>query len=198
MKSFLIDNSDMEKIERATRSTPTKIRILEAAKSLFAELGFDRTTVRLVAAKADIHPSMIIRYFGSKERLFAAAVDFDLQLPDFAAMKQDERGRTLALHLLERWEGPDAGDELPALLRVAVTHPDGKAILHQLFKEQLAPTIAKLHPPKQAATCAALLATQALGLAFTRYVAGIPGVVSLSEKQIVEFIGETFQRYFDL
>jgi AcrR family transcriptional regulator len=166
-------------------SQATKDRISEAARALFAENGFDRTTVRLVASRAIIHPSLVMRYFDSKEKLFAAVVSFDLRLPD------------LARHLLKRWEGPDAGGELPALLRIAITHPEGNARLAKIFHEQLEPALAKIVPRKYAARCPALIATQALGLALTRYVLKLPAVTSLPEDHIATFIGETFQRYLE-
>jgi AcrR family transcriptional regulator len=178
-------------------SAATKERILEAARALFSENGFDRTTIRLVAARAVIHPSLVMRYFGDKEGLFASAVSFDLRIPDLASIAPRKRGEFLARYFVKRWEGPEAGDELPALLRVAVTHSEGRSKLIHIFEEQLAPLIAKIVPRKQAKVCAALIATQALGMAFTRYVIQLPAVVSLSTDQITAALGETFQRYLD-
>ena len=65
-------------------SEHTKAVILAAARERFAESGFERATIRAIAADANIDPSMVMRYFGSKDRLFAAAADFDLQLPDLS------------------------------------------------------------------------------------------------------------------
>jgi AcrR family transcriptional regulator len=184
-------------MEKPLRSQATKDRILEAARTLFAERGFERTTVRLVAARAVIHPSLVIRYFGSKEALFAAAVHFELRLPNLAEVKGKRRGEFLAGYFLQRWEGPDAGDELPALLRVAVTHPEGKTQLIRIFQEQLRPALTKILPRHKVASRAALIATQAIGLAFTRYVLELPAVVALSREEIVTAVGGTFQRYLE-
>ena len=52
--------------------------ILAAARQRFAESGFERATIRAIAADANIDPSMVMRYFGNKDQLFAAAADFDL------------------------------------------------------------------------------------------------------------------------
>jgi AcrR family transcriptional regulator len=84
------------------RSQPTRDGILEAARRTFGEEGYDRTTIRSVAAAADIHPSMVMRYYGSKEGLFAAAAAFDLELPDLSKVPRREIGRTLVSHLLTR------------------------------------------------------------------------------------------------
>ncbi|HEY0433651.1 MAG TPA: TetR family transcriptional regulator [Chitinophagaceae bacterium] len=46
-----------------------QIRIMEAAEELFAEKGFDGTSVRDVARDAGVNLAMISYYFGSKEKL---------------------------------------------------------------------------------------------------------------------------------
>lgn len=60
----------------------TKSVILAAARERFAADGYERATIRAIAADAAIDPSMVMRYYGNKERLFAAAAEFDLELPD--------------------------------------------------------------------------------------------------------------------
>ena len=185
----------MTKSAKVPRSQGTRDRIVASAGKLFSRLGFDRTTIRAVAADAKIHPSLVIRYFGSKEGLFAASMSFDLCLPDLSLFPARKRGALLARHFLTRWEGSDSQSELPALLRIAVTHPAGKQKLFQIFAQQLFPSIVKIVPTEHAATAAALIATQAIGLAFTRYVIEVPAVVDLTEDQVIASVGGTFQRY---
>jgi len=55
----------------------TRDGILAAARASFAELGYDRATIRGIAAKAQVDPALVLHYFGSKEQLFGAA----LQVP---------------------------------------------------------------------------------------------------------------------
>jgi AcrR family transcriptional regulator len=100
------------------RSLPAREAILHAAKARFGAEGYDRATVRAIAADAGIDPSMVMRYFGSKRQLFAVAAEFDLRLPDLAGTPREEVGHVLAAHLLARWEDDDA---LKILLRTAVT-----------------------------------------------------------------------------
>lgn len=76
------DTGDAPEPSPLRKSERTRLAILRAAKDQFAEHGYDRTNIRAVAAQASIDPSMVMRYFGNKEGLFAAAVDVDLQLPD--------------------------------------------------------------------------------------------------------------------
>nr|BFE85124.1 hypothetical protein GCM10020093_077250 [Planobispora longispora] len=67
-------------------SEDTKTLILAAARERFAADGYERATIRAIAADAKIDPSMVMRYFGNKDKLFAAAADVDLRLPDLAAL----------------------------------------------------------------------------------------------------------------
>ena len=64
------------------RSDATKAAILAAAREQFAASGYQAATIRAIAAAAAIDPAMVMRYFGNKEALFAAAAEFDLRLPD--------------------------------------------------------------------------------------------------------------------
>jgi AcrR family transcriptional regulator len=68
-------------------------QILAAARSLFAERGFDATTTRDLAAAADINDALIYRYFPDKHAILAALVDEAIavfqgmpKLPDQAAV----------------------------------------------------------------------------------------------------------------
>jgi len=65
------------------KSDRTRAAILAAARERFGTDGYERATIRAIAADAAIDPAMVMRYYGSKEKLFAAAAEFDVRLPDF-------------------------------------------------------------------------------------------------------------------
>jgi AcrR family transcriptional regulator len=52
----------------------TRQELLQAARSRFIRLGYDRTTLRDVAADVGVNLALIKRYFDSKEGLFKAAL----------------------------------------------------------------------------------------------------------------------------
>jgi len=183
--------------ERFPRSADTQDRIIAAARTLFARHGYEGTTIRAVAAAAGIHASMVMRYFESKEGLFAAAADFDLRLPDLSQVNGNEFGVFLVRHFLERWEGEGAGDELRALLGVAATNAVARERLAGIFKTQVGPMVARAARGANKEQCAALIVTQMLGLAFTRYILRLPAIVKLPRTVIEKQIGATIQRYLD-
>ena len=176
------------------RSDATKSAILAAAREQFAAVGYQAATIRVIAAAAEIDPAMVMRYFGNKEKLFAAAAEFDLRLPDLSEVPRKDVGAALVAHFLNRWEDDET---LMALLRTAVTNEAAAGRLQEIFATQMAPLVAKLcgEPRAAAAMRAGLIASQILGLALCRYVLKLPPVVGLKHAEIVSRVGATVQAY---
>ncbi|GHD51828.1 TetR family transcriptional regulator [Streptomyces galbus] len=175
------------------RSDATRTAILHAARERFAADGYERATIRAIARDARIDPSMVMRYYGSKEGLFAAAVAVDLKLPDLAAVPRPEVGEALVTHFLDLWE---SNEVLTALLRVGVTNQAGAERVQDIFRDQLLPVARAVCPdPEQAATRAALSASQLLGLALARYVLRLASAAALHRQEIVAWLAPTVQRY---
>ncbi|MGW2743850.1 TetR/AcrR family transcriptional regulator [Streptomyces sp. NPDC001450] len=175
------------------RSDATRTAILTAARERFAADGYERATIRAIAKDAHIDPSMVMRYFGSKDGLFAAAVALDLRLPDLTRVPRDEAGRALVTHFLDLWE---ENEELTAVLRVGATNQAGAERMQGIFRDQLLPVARQVCPdPEQVPTRAALCASQLLGLALTRYVLRLPPTVALRPEEIVAWLAPTVQRY---
>lgn len=186
----------MTETRRATpKSLRTRDAIEAAARDLFAINGFERTTVRDIGARAGIDPSMIIRYFGSKDALFARVAKPDLSLPDLTHVPPAGIGEALVRHFLEQWEGDQAGRGLPVLLRSAASNEEAATRLRDIFRDQVFPAIARAGPPETAAIRAGLVASQLIGLAMARYVLRLPPVVAMPADVIVRWVGDTIQRY---
>ena len=177
------------------RGDETRERILDAARALFAEQGFERTTIRQVAAAAAINPSLVIRYYRSKEALFAATTDIDLRITELASVPAEKRGETIVSRFLERWEGPDAGEEMPIMLRAAASHEGARDKYLVAMDRQVRPMLAGVCAEKRLDRCMALCCTQLAGLALTRYVLRVPGVVALDRAEIVRRVGAVIQDY---
>ncbi|WP_330182112.1 TetR family transcriptional regulator [Nocardia sp. NBC_01503] len=177
------------------RSDATRAAILEAARRRFAEDGVRKATIRAIAADAGIDPSMVMRYYGSKEGLFAAAVDIQLELPDLSVAQPDSLGELLVRRFLELWENQPGNEVLLTLLRSAVTDDTVTDRVRQIFAEQVMPTVLRFGEPADAPRRAALIVTQMLGIALCRYVLRIPPVLALTPDELVAEVGPTIQRY---
>ncbi|WP_328223088.1 MULTISPECIES: TetR/AcrR family transcriptional regulator [unclassified Streptomyces] len=189
----MTDTEPSTPAKAARRSDATRHAILLAARERFAADGYDRATIRAIAKDARIDPSMVMRYYGSKEGLYAAALDVDLRLPDPTAFDVRDVGRVLVNHFLGLWE---ENEVLTAMLRVGATNQAGAERMQSVFRDQLLPLARQVCPdPEQASTRAALCASQVLGMALARYILRFPPAVALSREEIVEWLGPTVQRY---
>jgi AcrR family transcriptional regulator len=177
------------------RSERTREAILQAARAHFAAHGYERATIRAIAAEAGIDPSMVMRYYGSKAGLFAAASAIRLQLPDLRGVDRERLAEVIVRHFVDRWEGDLADDALIFLFRSAVTNEAAAARLRQTFVDQVAaPVMAALDDP-QAPRRAALVGTQMLGVALCRYILRLDPVASQSVATLVGDLVPTVQRY---
>ncbi|RDD87100.1 TetR family transcriptional regulator [Streptomyces parvulus] len=187
----MAEGSDTTVSER--RSDRTKAAILRAARERFAAQGYERTTIRAVAADAAIDPSMVMRYFGNKSQLFDATLAIDLRLPDLADVPADNLAQTLVRHFLERWEGDPADDALLVLMRSAVTNEQAAARMHEIFAAQIAPALTAALGPERAARRAGLVSAQLLGLGLTRYLLRLPAVTALTPDEIEDALAPALQ-----
>jgi AcrR family transcriptional regulator len=183
--------------KKQTKSDRTKAAILDAARQLFAERGYGGATIRDVAARAAIDPAMVIRYFGSKDELFALAATIELKLPELETTETSRLGQTLIRHFLQLWEGGDSGAGMAVVLRSALSNEYAAGKVRDVFIAQVRPAIAAAGAGDQheLARRAGLVSSQLLGLALCRYILKIPPVVAMSQEDIVATVGPTLQRY---
>ncbi len=177
------------------RSRATRERILEAARTTFASQGYDGATLRNIAVQAKTNVALVIRYFNTKDDLFAMAVDFDLQLPPLDKLNRDMLGKLMVAHFLTTWEENRSGRELVALLRAAASHDAAKARMQQIFQTQLLGAIGSLgFPPEEALTRASLVASQLLGFALLRYVLEFESRI-LDSDTVISSLSRTIHHY---
>ena len=180
---------------KETKSDRTRSAILDAARRIFAKEGYERSTIRDIAAAAAIDPAMVIRYFHSKEELFGRIADFDLRLPDPASIDRDRIGESLVTHFLDIWEGEQAVPGLVVMIRSAASNEFAAQKVHEVFSDQVLPMLTSIGEPADARNRAGLVASQLIGLAFGRYVIKFAPVVALTRERIIRDIGATIQAY---
>src|SRR6202012_1230821 len=165
------------------RSEGPRRTILEVARRAFASRGYEQTTIRTVAAEAGIDAAMVMRYFGSKAGLFAAAATPHLHAPDLTQTPARARGEHLVRHFVERWESSPDDDSLVFLLRTAVTNEAVAQQMQQRLSELIVKPIDDAGVD-HAARRGALIATQMLGVALCRYVLGFQPIASAPAAQV--------------
>ena len=160
------------------RSAQTRAAILAAARTRFAADGYEKTTIRAVAAEAGIDASMVMRYYGNKANLFQASAAVDLALADRVAKDPEQLAAGMAQAFIERWE--ESSNEVEQLvIRTAMTHPEAVVQVQRIFDEQIKPSIlAVLGDDPDAELRAALIMTQTVGVIVCRYLFGLEPIAS--------------------
>ena len=189
----------MPRTGRRPGESGTRERIADAARVLFAEQGFDRTSVRAVAAEAGVDPALVHHYFGTKQRLFIEAVDFPIDaaaaIGTLSAGDVDDAGERLVRFALRLWDDPVVLPRLLGVLRSAVTDPEAARMLGTLFTRQGPVQLVRALGADQPDLRAELVGTQLVGLAVARHVLRVEPLASADHETIVAAIGPTMQRY---
>ena len=178
------------------RSEKSRTRILDVAREMLANRGYEATTIRAVAKAAGIDPSMVMRYYGSKEGLFAAAVNVDLLLPSAADLPASKLGEIFARHVVARWEGELSDEFIRLLLRSAGTNAAAAEQFREIFERQILSFVGSIAgDDAQTSRRAAMLSSQVLGLCFCRYILELPAVVELDSETLVASLAPVLQHY---
>ncbi|SCE34726.1 transcriptional regulator, TetR family [Streptomyces sp. IgraMP-1] len=137
---------------RSAEGTPAaRDRILAAAREEFSARGYDKTSIRRIAQAAGVDPALVHHYFGTKDEIFAAAVDLSLalpakELPALLADGPDGVGERVARLFLGFWEDPRTRGPVLAVVRSALTHEAARDIMRSFVTRNLLERIAAQVP----------------------------------------------------
>ncbi|OBG32731.1 TetR family transcriptional regulator [Mycolicibacter heraklionensis] len=191
--------SNSRKPGRPSGASDNRDKILTAARDLFARNGFANTSIRAVAAAAGVDAALVHHYHGTKQQLFAAAVELPIDpmtvLGPLRETPVEELGRTLPELLLPLWDS-QAGTGLIAALRSMLTGtevPLARSFFRDIVIAELAPRIDE--PSGTGVLRAEFAASQLMGVVVARYIIGLEPIASLPAQQVVAMIAPTLQRY---
>lgn len=178
----------------------TRATILTAARASFADRGYAGTTIRAVAAAAEVDPALVHHYFGTKDDLFLAALEFPLDprevLAGAFAGGLDGAGERFLAVVLEVWDDERTRLSLLALLRNGLTDERGTALLTGGLGRLILGPLGQHLPGDQARLRASLVASQVVGVIVSRYLLRLEPVASMPREQLVGAIAPTLQHYF--
>ncbi|AOS94043.1 MULTISPECIES: TetR/AcrR family transcriptional regulator [Mycobacterium] len=175
-------------------------RIIEAARERFMRDGYERATVRAIAADAGVDVAMVYYFFGNKEGLFTASTltgpEHPLhQLATLLDEGTERVGERLARRFLEHWEQGAVFEPFLTLWRSAAIHPEARKVLHDSLAGPIAERVATEFGVADAELRVELVASHLAGLAFARYQLKIEPLASTSIEDLVGRLGPTLQRY---
>ena len=184
---------------RRPGSNDTREEILGAARELFAERGFEGTTIRAVAAQAGVDPALVHHYFGTKDDLFDAAIAMPVDPRALlAGLGSDPRevGPELVRRVLAVWDGPEMPERLRGMLGSALTHEGASETLRAMLTRGLLPVVRELAvDDDQRDWRAELVAAHMGGLILARYVVRLPRLAKAKPDQIAASVGPTIAHY---
>lgn len=162
---------------RAERRRQTEMRILQAARELFGEHGFDRTTVRMVASRAGSDAGLVMRYFGSKEQLFAQAAAIPAESAIEGSPPQIAEQLTAALS--EKLTAEPAA--ALAALRAMFSHPEAAEEVRKAMTAQQR-QVAEQLPGEDALVRSGVIGALTLGLVISRHLVKLDGLDAGAEE----------------
>ena len=185
---------------RPQGSPDARKAVLDAARELFAELGFERTTMRAVGTRAGVDPALIYHYFGDKDGLLGAALEAPVGYltSAFAGLADDpdRAGADLVRRVIGLWEGqPAIREQMLATLRTALSHDHAARMLRDMLSSLMLAAIGDVLADDRRELRAALIASQLGGLMLARYVLQVPGAAAATPDELVQAVGPTVQRY---
>ena len=179
----------------------TRGQILAAARISFADKGFRRTTIRAVAGEANVDPSLVHHYFGSKDDLFLAALDIPVDPRALLPAVFDDGvaggGERLLRLFLSVWDDPSSRLPLIALVRTSLAQEAPETLLQQTMLRMVLRPIRAALPPDEADRRVQLVVSQLVGLVMARYLLALEPRAARPPDDLVAWVAPTLQRYLD-
>ena len=180
---------------RFRNASQTRIDILKAAQRLFSQRGYEQVGVRDIAAEVGINGALIIRYFGSKDQLFAEAVTEAFRLGDLLQEDRNVLGERLVRYLMQD-DSDDTFYPVLALLRSA-SSPHGATLLRRGLETHFIQPLAEWLGGEDRNLRAGLIASTLLGVAIMQDVLYITPLTESSIETLVAHVAPVIQGYID-
>lgn len=165
----------------------TRRRILDAARSVFAKVGYERATIRGIAAAAGVDKSSIMQYFGSKQDLFREAVHWTIPLAEAIGDDPGQTAENLARGMLAAWAA-DPNSPMAVLLRASMTSEDAAEILRSHLSSHAITAVAETIDAPDARLRAALAGAMLMGIASQRYLLRMPDLCEVDAEEILRVV----------
>ncbi|TDE10864.1 TetR family transcriptional regulator [Jiangella asiatica] len=181
----------------------TRGEILAAARAEFGERGYDGATMRGIARAAAVDPALVHHYFGTKEKLFLAAMEIPF---DPVIISERIADTTSTMGIGERairtflgvWGDPVGRAPILAMLRSAMRHEAAATLLRQFItRVVLGRVLVAFESMPDGALRAEAMVSHLVGLAIVRYVVKLEPIASVSDEELIALVAPVLQRYFD-
>ena len=174
----------------------TRRRILETARAVFAEVGYERATIRGIASTAGVDKSSIIKYFGSKQELFEEAVHWEIPMAELTSGDAAETVENYTRAMLTAWAS-DPNSPMAVLLRTSMTSEAAAEILRRHITAQAIDPVSAAIDAPDARLRAALIGAILMGVASQRFILRMPDVADADIEAVLHLIAPLLQSLID-
>ncbi len=189
----------MSRSGRRPGESGTSEAIRTAAARCFAERGYDRASLRMIAGEAGVDQKLIAHYFGSKQQLFVAAVGLPFNpaeaLPAVLAGGRDGVGVRLAALLVELLEQRAVAQRVTGVVRAAASEPEVARMLSEFLSREVIRPVAELLELDEPELRVNLVGSQIIGLVMARFVLAVEPLASLPPAAVAAAVAPTLERY---
>lgn len=183
--------------ERSRNAAATREAILHSAIRNFARAGFDGVGVREIAGDAGVTAMLVNRYFGSKEQLFAEAVESSFAPPVFITENPQATARDAAAALVARSD-PAAEELAPFLIMLrSASNPRAAEIVRDAIERHVGRRLARQLPAPGRQLRSDVILSVISGVLLMRRVVGARALNGRSDHQLVELLEAVFGAIID-
>lgn len=185
---------------RRTGTTGSREQILDTARRLFAEHGFEGTSLRQIARDAAVDPAMMHHFFKGKDELFALSVALPADPAEVLAgvdgHDPQHRAEAIIRAVMRLWDSP-AQHSLVAFIRGTIGSKAKTTLLREMVTRTILPRVMAGVPGTAAEISlrSNLVASQMVGLMLVRYVIRLEPLASASQDDVVRLIAPNIQHY---
>ncbi|MER8234892.1 TetR family transcriptional regulator [Streptomyces sp. NPDC094049] len=182
--------------EKARKGERTRRRILEAARHEFALQGYERATIRGIAAAAECDKSSVIKYFGTKQQLFREAVEWQASFDASELKVSDQQAEDYLRSMLADFAGP-RNDPMFALLRSAMTNEEAAQLLREKTTTGAVDPLAEALDGPDARLRAALVSAAMFGIAVQREMLRMPYIAEADLEDVLRLSGPMLRQLLE-
>ena len=193
------ESTPRKRVGRRPGGADTRGAVLDAARAEFAAHGYEKTSMRGIARAAGVDAALLHHYFGAKQQLFLAALDFPVNPEIITELirtgDRSQAGPRIVRFALSLWEDPAIRERLLALLRTAATNEQFAELFRGFVERELAGGLAAALDVERADLRVELIMSQIVGLAMARYVLRVEPLASAPIEEIAALVGPALQGY---
>jgi AcrR family transcriptional regulator len=196
-----VNSISNKKVGRRPGKEDSKALIIKAAQLQFAEHGYDRATLRLIANKAAVDPALIVHYFGTKQELFVSSMlplfELPKLLPSALQGNNDDIGTRLATMFIRVTSNPDTQQLMLGLIRSISSEERAATMARKFFNDNIINLVKSHLSGPYNDLQANIVSSQMIGVFMAKYVMKIEPLASASDDDTIQYLAISLQAHFN-